>query len=453
MNRRIWDNEDVENSSASIYSKPPKLQTTIRLRSRLPLLGLGLLLLATLLLPDQVWNTLLLGLGGLGALAYFWTRQLARGLHVSRRLRFGWVSVGDRLQEEFTLHNQSSIPALWVEVLDHSTVPGYRASVVRSASGDESISWRQSAVCQRRGQYHLGPWTVRSGDPFGIFVVTIEYPEQEEIIIHPPVHARLPIPLPSGQSDGRARTPERAWRATVNAASVRNYDINDPYRWIHWPTTARRDDLYVRQFDRDTAGDIWLLLDCETAVQLGKGADSTEEQAILLAASLATHALQQTRAIGLATYGQRPQLVIPATGQGQQWRLLRALALADASGITPLTRAMRDLGQTARHGAAAIIITPSGSADWLPELLSLSRHGIESQVILLDRESFGGEGNSEGLRNAITRLGYNCTIVRLGDLGRPLEEEAHRGFWEFKVTGLGKVITVRSPLEQVSSEQ
>jgi uncharacterized protein (DUF58 family) len=408
---------------------------------------LAFLLVATILLPDRVWNTLLAGLGGLTLFAYFWARQLARGLQVSRRLRFGWVSVGDRLEEEFALNNYAGLPALWVEILDESTVPGYQASVVRSAGSQETVRWRQSAVCQRRGRYHLGPWSLRSGDPFGIFSVTRHYPAEQEIIIHPPVHGRLPIPLPSGQSEGRARTPERAWRAIVNAAGVRDYHQDDPFRWIHWPTSARREELYVRQFDRDTAGDIWLLLDGQSAVQLGEGYDGTEEHAVLLAASLATHALQQNRAVGLVTYGKQPQIVAPATGRGQQWRILRALALTDAGGEIPLGRAMRDLGQAARRGAAAVIVTPSDSADWLPELLRLSRQGIEGQVILLDRDTFGGKGSAEGLRNAVSRLGYNCTIIRQGELGQPLEDEARRGFWEFKVTGLGKVVTVRSPLE------
>jgi uncharacterized protein (DUF58 family) len=412
------------------------------------LFALGLLLLATLLLPDRVWNTLLIGLSGLGVVAYLWARQLAAGLSASRRLRFGWVSVGDRLEEEFILRNHARLPALWVEVVDESTVPGYHASVVRSAGSGELVRWRQAAVCQQRGQYHLGPWSIRSGDPFGIFLVTRHYPAQQEIIIHPPIHGRLPIPLPAGQNEGRARTPQRAWRATINAATLREYQVDDPYRWIHWPTSARKDALYVRRFERDAAGDIWLLLDCDATVQLGEGADGSEEHAVLLAAALATHALQQNRAVGLATYGKQPQVVPPATGQGQQWRILRALALSDARGTTPLARAMDDLGQVARRGAAAVIITSSETAEWLPHLLTLSRQGVDGEVVLLDRQSFGGTDNAEGVCSAIRRLGYHCTIIRQGELGQPLEEALRRGFWEFKVTGLGKVIAVRSPVEK-----
>ena len=54
---------------------------TIKVQGRLPLFLLAILVLVTLLLPGRVWTTLLIGLAGLIAVAYFWARQLAGGLH------------------------------------------------------------------------------------------------------------------------------------------------------------------------------------------------------------------------------------------------------------------------------------------------------------------------------------------------------------------------------------
>jgi uncharacterized protein (DUF58 family) len=419
--------------------------TLIELRLRLPVISLLLLLIAAILLPSRVWNTLLVGLGGLLLIAYIWARQLARHLAGRRRLRFGWVAVGDRLSEEFEVENNSYLPALWVEVIDHSNVPGYQPAIVRSVAGDDTDRWRQSAVCIRRGQFSLGPWAIRASDPFGIFHVTHHYPVSGEIIIHPPIHSQLPIPLPAGHSSGRSRARERSWQATINAASVRDYHPQDPLRWIHWPTTARRGELFVRQFDLDAAGDVWLLVDMEAAAQLGEGPLGTEEQAVLLAASLSAQAMSQGRPVGFAAYGQTPQLVAPGRGEGQQWKILRALALCRADGQAGLSDALRDLGRNAARGAAAMIITSSGQADWAPELLRLSHHGVRVSVILLDRPSFGGQGNSAGLADGLRELGFTVFLVRQGEIGRPPAEEERRGYWEFKVLASGKVVTVRDP--------
>ncbi len=421
----------------------PQVQITVQ--RRLPLLWLVLLAGTAVFLPDRAWNTLLIGFGGMVIIGYLWVRTIAQGLHAERRLRFGWVAVGDRLEEKFILTNSSALPALWVEVLDNSNVPDYSAAVVRSVGGYGQEQWRQSAICQQRGKFHLGPWAIRTSDPFGIFSLTCHYPTSAEIIIHPPIHGQLPIPLPHGQSSGRVHARQRSWQATVNAASVRDYHPNDPYQWIHWPTTARRGALFVREFDLDAAGDVWILLDMQANTQLGHGQDGTEEHAVLLAAALAARGLSQMRPIGLLGYGQEPQIVPPGRGEGQRWHILQALALVQANGETSLRRALQDLAQRARRGAAAIIITPTPAADWLPNLATLSQRGIQCHVLVLDRHSFGGEENSAGLQKAVQQLGLNCQLVRQGEIGSPLEEQARRGFWRFAVTGTGKVVVVESP--------
>lgn len=420
----------------------------ITLQRRLPLFWLLLLTGTAVFLPHHTWNALLIGFGGLFLMAYLWVRLLSKGLSAERHLRFGWAAVGDRLEESFQIDNISPVPALWVEVIDDSNVPGYTAEIVRSVGINGRDHWRQSAICQQRGRFHLGPWAIRAGDPFGFFTVTCHYPVSQEIIIHPPIHGKLPIPLPTGQRSGRARARQRVWHATVNAASVRDYHPHDPLAWIHWPTSAHRDALFVREFDLDAAGDVWILLDMQMAVQLGTGMDGTEEQAVLLAAALVAHGLAQNRPMGVVGYGRLPQIVPPSRGEGQRWQILQALALVRADGETNLQRALQDLGRRAQRGTAVILITPTAETEWIPDLITLSQRGMQSHVILLDRPSFGGAGHSAGMRDAIRHLGMDCQVLRQGEVGTPLQEQAHRGFWRFLVTGTGKVVTIASPEEQ-----
>ncbi len=426
-------------------------RTKIRIKEPLPLVGLFTLLTLTLLLPSRIWMTLFIGLGGAYLLSFIWVRQLSKGLKGSRRLRFGWVAVGDRLSEEFEITNESSLPALWVEVVDHSNVPGYEVGVVRSVRGKGAEQWRQSAICHQRGQYRLGPWKLISADPFGFFQVSVLLEGSNDIIIHHPIHTQVPIPLPAGTSSGRVRARARSWQATINAAAIREYHRNDPLSWIHWPTTARREQLYTRQFDLDAAGDIWLLLDLQEDSQLGEGLDGTEEHAVLLAAALAAQAIDQNRPVALAAYGQHPQVLPPGRGQGQQWNLLRSLALVRADGQIDLSMALHDLGQLVTQGSALLIITPSQEVDWLPNLLYLAQRGIRCHVSLLDRKTFSDQrgqitGSSTALCDSVRQLGIDCNLIRRGEVGRPSEIQK-RGFWEFKVTGTGKVVTVQSPFD------
>jgi uncharacterized protein (DUF58 family) len=195
-------------------------------------------------------------------------------------------------------------------------------------------------------------------------------------------------------------------------------------------------------------GDIWLVLDMQADVQLGKGLAGTEEQAVLIAAALAARALRQNRAVGLAGYGRQPQIIPPGQGQGQQWRILRALALIRADGGTDLATALRDLGRTAERGSTAVIITPNPTIGWLPQLLRLTEQGLESHVILQDRASYDTSPNlaeptqpvqdTRLLQTAVHQLGVACTIIRQGEVTVPPPVKQPT----FRVTPLGRVVEV-----------
>jgi hypothetical protein len=93
---------------------PLNTKRELKLNTRtLPIL-IGLLVALQLAVPYHGWMMLLVGLGGAWLIAFLWARSLARGLRLTRELRFGWAQVGDRLEERFTLINESWTPALWI---------------------------------------------------------------------------------------------------------------------------------------------------------------------------------------------------------------------------------------------------------------------------------------------------------------------------------------------------
>ena len=81
------------------------------------------------------------------------------------------------------------------------------------------------------------------------------------------------------------RARRRAWQATINAAAVRDYQPNDPYRWIHWPTTARMDELMIRQLENPWQRRGLVLLDTRAQVYDENGEGSGERRFIGLFAA------------------------------------------------------------------------------------------------------------------------------------------------------------------------
>ena len=141
----------MNDPQATLNTEPAERQAQLQLNSRLLPLLVGLLLLLQLAFPYKGWMMLLVGLGGAWLTSFLWARSLAGGLQLTREMRFGWAQVGDRLEERFTLVNAGWAPGLWVELVDHSTLPDYHASWVTSVGSLDSNKWQLKSVCTRRG--------------------------------------------------------------------------------------------------------------------------------------------------------------------------------------------------------------------------------------------------------------------------------------------------------------
>jgi uncharacterized protein (DUF58 family) len=400
-----------------------------------------------------VWIVLLWMLGGVTALAYVWARQMAQHVTSQRVLRYGWMQVGDRLEERFTLINDSWLPVLWAEVHDESDLPGYSVSRVASCFAQGTVHWTTSQDCARRGLFTLGPWSLHVSDPFGFFSISFEHDEKEAIVVYPPVVDLPQITLPRGLISGPSRARRQTTEATIDASHTRYYRPRDPLRIIHWPSTAHRGALIVRDPDTEISGDMWIVLDLDRNVQAGEGDESTEEYGIILAASLADRTLRQNRAVGLVAHGVSLAYVPPGRGKGQMWRILQALAVVKAGGTRSLSEVLHHLRQSLGQGTSVLVITSSSASDWVDALMPLTRSRIAPTVVLLDQASFVRPSISQvenpvgNLRALLAEAGIPSHIVRQGHPFRHLMPLQRRGHWEFKTSPMGRAVAVKRPGE------
>ena len=419
----------------------------IRFHSRLwPVLAI-LLALLQLIWPNRAWSTLLIILAGSWLLSFFWTLSLARRVFMDRKMRYGWAQVGDQLEERFTVINDSFLPGLWLEVEDHSTLPGYTAGRVTSIGGNQSMEWKTEGTCTQRGLFNLGPTTLRSGDPLGLCSLELAHPNATVLLVLPPVLPLPTIEIAAGGRAGEGRHPRRAaLETTVSVETVREYVSGDPLKAIHWPTSARRNALYVHQFEHMPTSDWWIFLDLEQRVQAGSGFESTEEHGIILAASLTQRGLREGHSVGLVTCSPELTWMTPQHSSGYSMNILRALALAHP-GTRPLSDLLEEAQKAVRHGASLIIITPNVQADWAAALLQLVKIGITPTVLLLDPLSFGGTESTSGALQLLNDFGVANHVIQSDLLNRPEASPGKQGKWEWRVLGRGKAVAVRKPTD------
>jgi uncharacterized protein (DUF58 family) len=373
--------------------------------------------------------------------ACVWSWQLGHHLHAARRLGARWVQVGDVMEERFVMRNTGILPAFWVEVTDHSDVAGYAASIVRSVDGDSETAWTHTGMASRRGEFHLGPWSVESGDPLGVFAVRLDYAQARPLLVYPPL-TDLPFPpLPRGASPGAYRIRLTAPTPTTNAGQVRAYQLGDPFRYIHWPTSARHDELMVKMFDQEASANVWLMVDTDPAVQAGTGDAATEEVAVLVASALADNLLREGRSVGLITFAPERRVIHPARSTHHLWTILGELARlpTETQRARPGVALPHAIPQTARmlrNGSNVVIITPSLDPAWVTGLAHLHARQIVPSVLVLEP----GEAQGAALQAMLVEQRVICRTVRC-DTPLPLRPALGKTRrWEFKTLATGRVI-------------
>ncbi len=421
-------------------------RSSVRIVRRGPLILLGVLLLLQLFLPANTWRILLVGLIAVLVVCYAWLHWLARSLTITRTQRGGWVVAGDTLDEHWTLTNRCPLPLLWAEIIDHSTLPGYRVNRVVAVSAQDRTTWRSRGVCQQRGLFTLGPWEVRLGDPFGFFEVVLQYPAVRSLLVYPRV-MRLPaLELPRGGASGRARTSRRAWDTDMAVSHIRPLLPGDSMRRVAWRATAHRDALMVREFDQEPTGDLWIVLDMDRAVQMGEGADSSAEFAIVLGASLAAEWLRRNRAVGLVALGNPPLIVAPQRSEAQLWRILEGLAPVETAVTWPLAQTLDRVRPLLGHGNTLAVVTPSLAENWVSSLLMLAWRGMATAAILLDPAGFGTNPAVESrLPPMVGLLAEHGVVTHVVDRRIALQPLImHRRLrTEYRALATGRVVTVQ----------
>lgn len=383
----------------------------------------------------QIWYLLT----ALIAFAFIWSWTSLRWLQVERRTPANRSQVGKIAEEHFAVINRGPFPKLWLEVHDHSTLPGHHASRVISSLGrKQSRTWSIKTRCLQRGRYLLGPVSLTSGDPLGLFVRHRPLPHlgASTFIVYPaildlPFFAPLMGPLSGGDAMHR-----RTHFVTTNVAGIRDYVPGDSFNRIHWPSTARTGRLISKEFELDPTADVWLFLDLDRVAHVEgelpepgpeitglpwersfhlELAPSTVEYAVTIMASLAKHFTDQDQAVGLIGYSRHREVIPADRGERQLTKILELLAVIQAEGRIPLSNVLAAEAAPLGRNTTVVLVTPTTDEQAIMAAYDLQRRGITVVAIILDAESFGGAVSNRHVYGRLAAAGILTYVVHKGD--------------------------------------
>lgn len=373
---------------------------------------------------------------GLLLLAYVWAWSNVRGVHVQREIGTHRAQVGEEARERLVLDNRWPLPKLWIEVEDHSDMPLHAAGFVAYLPARSSRRWTVRTPCTLRGKWTLGPVTLHSGDPFGIFRLERRIEATSDIIVYPQTvdlpHFRLPSAELPGGTDVRSRT----FQVTPNVSTIRDYVPGDSFNRIHWRSTARAGTLMVKEFELDPTADVWIVADMHKLAQvvgptqrtlyhdrrLGRDfqvPESTEEYIVTAAASIGRNLLNGSRSVGLLAWGQHREVLPPEREARQLYKILESLAVTRAHGQESLAHVLVAEASQFSRSSTVVVITSSVDTAWVSSLQQLLYRGIRVSVVLVEPESFGGFPGADALEDKLSEL--RVPVYRW-EQGQPLDE-------------------------------
>ena len=359
---------------------------------------------------------------GLLIFSFIWAWTSAHWLRLTRQTRARRAQVGHWFEERFSVRNTGIMPKLWLEIYDHSSLPGHHASHIVTNLGVKAVAaWPVRTLCIHRGEYTLGPLRVIAGDPFGLFEVERSVGAIAQVVVYPATVSLPRFGIPTGILPGGEALRRRTHQITTNAAGVRDYQPGDSLNRVHWPSTARKGRMIVKEFELDPLADIWIMLDEDQTVHTGEPnlslfdagltaspsnghallPASTEEYGVCIAASLAQHFIEKERAVGLAVSGRHQERIQVDRGPRQLTKFLETLAVVQKGSSVSFDQLLTIEGGQLSRGTTVVVVTPSTRETWVEAVTLLLRRGLRVMAALIDGETFGGR---PGIRHAANRL-------------------------------------------------
>lgn len=258
---------------------------------------------------------------------------------------------------------------------------------------------------RHRGAYELGPVTLRLRDPFGLTYVALHLMRVTEVLVLPRVFD-LGSRVTRGQGRGtEGELPQMVALHGEDDVSIRTWRDGDELRRVHWPATAHRGELMVRQEDRPARRRALLLLDSRAAAHPGTGVRASYEWAVSAIASVAQH---------LAADGFVVHLLTDATMRDGTAEhpvdldaTLAALARVQPEEDSRLDRIAAAADPFTSGGVLVIAAVVAHDEQDLRALASIRQPGSRALAFVLDPEKFGGPSGDARRGGRASRRGHD----------------------------------------------
>lgn len=263
------------------------------------------------------------------------------------------VTVGGRSAGQMTVVNPRSVrslPSMMELVVGHGAAEFDIPSLASGAQHEELFV----LPTERRGVIPVGPATSLNGDPLGLLRRAVPWTEPIPLFVHPRVTPLGHLGAGFLRDLEGQPTPDLS-PADIAFHALRDYQVGDDRRFVHWMTSARVGKLMVRQFTDTRRAHLAVVVDGSRSSYVDGGQDlcAEFELAVSIAGSLGVRAISDEQDVSLMVAGHD---VACSTGVA----LLDGLAAAEIGGRrSSLIRDVESFTRATSGVSLAVVVSGS----------------------------------------------------------------------------------------------
>ena len=339
-----------------------------------------------------------------------WVGLAAGPLRLGRRAGRGALLEGEDVWVRLDATPSTRVPAPGLTITERIARFGDQVTTMARAGR----SYRGTYVLERvpRGRYVVESAQATIDDPFGLAREDVELDARGSLLVYPRLVALDRLFSESGAhaQDGRRLLLRRP--SGFDLHSVRDYEQGESLRKIHWPSTARRGQLMVKELEDAPRDEIAVILDADERAAV---ADSFDVQVRAAGSILRAHAAHGRRVV-LAVNSAAQPVVRVASLEGDWLAALAVLAESEPTGTRPVVELLARESGPASRAVETVVVTGRLSGALATKLIQRALAGQGVSVVWVDTASFVERPTKvepELLR--LQAAGVAVAVVRKGD--------------------------------------
>ena len=327
------------------------------------------------------------------AVSYFWSGRIAKRLDFNQKVIKDYVYVGDEIEINTIIYNESFLPAPCIEI---------KNGLIRDLSGKSPNSniisimpfssriVAQKVKCKYRGVYNFGPIDIIISDVFGLFTWSRQIICHGTLTVFPKVVSLRRFTIRPMQTFGTVTTKQKANEDYSSISDIRKYYPGDSFKKIHWKLSAHKGSLYVKNFEMSGSCEAYIFLNLFHNDYYDMYRADMEEKAVECACAIIYYMLSKNINTGLYANSKEP-VYIRGRDVREFNKFMQELIRVKSDGISPLEELLEQRSRILPRGSSIILITPELNKEIIDKIIQLKEDKFDVIIVYIMIEDLNQE--------------------------------------------------------------